>query len=132
MSDPARPGYVLDASALIAYLNRERGGERVAPHLRGAFLSTVNLSEVMVRVVELGHQAQDVPEDVADLQVEIVSFSPEHARLAAELRPATRALGLSLGDRACLALGLERGATVLTADRAWGELGAPHNIEVIR
>lgn len=132
MSDPAGQVYVLDASALIAYLNGERGSERVEPHLQGALLSAVNLSEVIVRVAELGHPAQDVPEDVAALQVEIVPFSPKHALLAAELRPATRPLGLSLGDRACLALGLERGATVLTTDRVWNELTSPHSIEVLR
>lgn len=51
---------------------------------------------------------------------------------AAQLRPQTRRLGLSLGDRACLALGLERGATVLTADQTWQQLSAPHRIKVIR
>lgn len=123
---------VLDTSAVIAFLNAEPGAERVAPHLGGSLLSTVNLCEIIGKYAERGESPPQVEQDILGLELEIVSFSSEHARLAAELRPATRALGLSLGDRACLALGLERGATVLTADRAWSELGAPHNIEVIR
>ncbi len=70
--------------------------------------------------------------DVLTTELEVVEFSPEQALIAAQLRPQTRHLGLSLGDRACLALGLERRASVLTADQAWQQLPEPHHVEVIR
>lgn len=123
---------VLDASALIAYFNQERGHELVEPYLNGAQLCSVNLSEVAARLIERGHRAEDILNDVSALGVEVVAFGAERAIGAAQLKAGTRFLGLSLGDRACIALGLERAATVLTADIAWAGLEAPHQIEVIR
>ena len=123
---------VLDASALIAYLNAEPGQKRVEPHLSGALLSTVNLAEVVARLMERGYRAEELPNDIAALGVEFMPFTEAQALAAAQLRPLTRHLGLSLGDRACLALGLERGATVLTSDQPWQGLAGLHRIEVIR
>ena len=123
---------VLDTSAVIAYLNGEPGGEKVGPHLSGALLSSVNLCEIVSKYADWGEDAERVLSDVEGLEVEIIPFLPLHALLAAQLRSATRHLGLSLGDRACLALGLEHDATVLTADKAWAELQRPHRIEVLR
>ena len=123
---------VLDASALIAYMNSEPGQDYVEPYLDNALLSTVNLAEVATRLMERGHQAETILHDIAELGVLVVPFSETQALETAKLRPQTRYLGLSLGDRACLALGLEYGATVLTADKPWQSLPTPHQIEVIR
>lgn len=123
---------VFDTSAVIAYLLRERGWIAVQGRLAGGLLSTVNLCEIVSKFAERGENPDDVLRDVLALDLAEVSFTAAHALTAARLRPQTRALGLSLGDRACLALGLEQGATVLTADAAWAALPAPHRIEVIR
>lgn len=113
---------VLDASAVIAYLLNEPGSQRVQAVLEGGLLSSVNLCEVVSKFAERGESPQRVLRDVLELDLEVVDFTPQRALLAAQLRPHTRTLGLSLGDRACLALGLERRATVLTADRPWAAL----------
>lgn len=123
---------VLDSSAVIAYLLGESGSERVGIHLAGGWLSSVNLCEIVSKFAERGEDPAQVQADVLDLEVVVVPFSSPQALVAAQLRPQTRRLGLSLGDRACLALGLERQALVLTADQAWQQLSAPHRIEVIR
>ena len=94
-------------------------------------MSTVNFSEVLAKVAERGGDPEQVNGDLAP-QLDLMPFTAVQALAAAQLRPLTRCLGLSLGDRACLALGLERGATVLTADSAWASLPAPHRIEVVR
>jgi len=123
---------VLDASAVMAYLLRESGWEVVRERLEGGLLSTVNLCEVGSKFAERGEEPGTVMRDVLALELVEVPFSTAHALGAAYLRPQTRPLGLSLGDRACLALALEREATVLTADATWAGLPAPHRIEVIR
>jgi ribonuclease VapC len=110
----------------------EPGGEVVAPLLEGALLSTVNLAEVHARMVDLGAQAEHAWSRVLSLHCEICVFTEEQARIAAELRPVTRRFGLSLGDRACLALAIDRQATVYTTDRIWKNLGLGINVEVIR
>ena len=116
MSEP-----VLDASAILALLNRELGQEKVAAVLPTAVIGTVNLTEVISKLCERGVPPDAAMEAVQCLGVEIVSHSPGHALRAGELRPLTKAFGLSLGDRACLALGRERRATVITAERHWDE-----------
>lgn len=131
MTGPGRL-WVLDTSAVIAFMLRERGWEAVQPRLAGGLLSAVNLCEIVSKFAERGEVPEGILRDVLDLNLVEVPFTAAHALSAARLRPQTRALGLSLGDRACLALALERKATVLTADIAWGALPAPHTIEVIR
>ncbi|WP_293910661.1 type II toxin-antitoxin system VapC family toxin [Deinococcus sp.] len=113
---------VLDASAVIAYLLNEPGSQRIQAVLEGGLLSSVNLCEVISKFAERGESSERILSDVLELDLEVVDFTPRHALIAAQLRSHTRSLGLSLGDRACLALGLERSATVLTADRPWAAL----------
>ena len=120
----------LDASALLAFLFAEAGHEQVAGVVDDCCLSTVNLSEVLARFVRDGHDAAAVLEQLAGAGIELVPFLAEDAALAAMLEPATRAAGLSLGDRACLALALSRGIPAMTADRAWARIGAEVEIEV--
>jgi len=124
---------VLDASALLAILNQEPGAEALTPELlRGAAISTVNLAEVHGKLVGRGLRPDDAWEAVLSLIREAVSFTPEHARLAGDLVVQTRPLGLSLGDRACLALGLALKAPVYTADKLWKKVKVGARIHVIR
>jgi ribonuclease VapC len=123
---------VLDASALLAVLLQERGGDKVARYLTSAMISAVNLSEVVATAVERGLMLESVMPGLTRLSLEVIPFDAEQAYLAASLRPATRKLGLSLGDRACLALGLKQGLPVLTADQLWAKADVGVQVEVIR
>lgn len=123
---------VLDASAVLALLFREPGHVQVAAHLGDSCLSAVNLAEVIGRFVRDGHSATDAWQHVASLPIEIVSFTPAQAVVAAALSPRTRPLGLSIADRACLALAITRDLPALTADRAWAELDVGASVVVIR
>jgi ribonuclease VapC len=124
---------VLDASALLAILNREPGAERLTPELLGAAAtSTVNLAEVHGKLVGRGLGPDEAWEATLSPIREAVAFTSEHARLTGDLAAQTRALGLSLGDRACLALGLALKAPVYTADKSWKKLKVSVRIHVIR
>jgi len=123
---------VLDASALLAFLFREEGHETVASLLDGSCMSSVNLSEVISRFVRDGHEAGMVRDRLASLRLEVVPFDDEDAMIAASLLPATRPLGLSLADRACLALALRLGLPAVTADRIWRDLDVDVDIGVVR
>src|SRR5262249_12512902 len=92
-----------------------------------AIISAVNLSEVLVKAVDRGVPLEASRRALEQLRLEVVPFDAEYAHLAASLRDATRSLGLSLGDRACLALGLRLGLTVLTADGNWPNLALGAN-----
>jgi PIN domain nuclease of toxin-antitoxin system len=123
---------VLDASALLAFLFSEAGHERVAAHLDRSCISAVNLSEVIGRFARDGHDTREVLQRINQSSIKTVPFLAEDAALAAALVPATLPLGLSLGDRACLALAASRKAPAWTADRAWARLDIGVSIEVIR
>ena len=122
----------LDASAFLAFLFREKGSDRVGPHVDDSCLSAVNLSEVIGRFVRDGHDHREVLNRILATSIEIVPFDASDAALAASLIPATRPLGLSLGDRACLALAIKRGIPALTADQTWARLSLDVEIEVVR
>jgi ribonuclease VapC len=124
---------VLDASALLAILNQEPGAEKLTPELlSAATTSTVNLAEVHSKLVSRGLRPDDAWEAALSPIREVVPFTTEHARLAGDLVAKTRAIGLSLGDRACLALGLALKAHVYTADRSWNKVRVGARIHVIR
>lgn len=122
----------LDASALLALLFAEPGHQEVEAVYGECCLSAVNLSEVVGRFVRDGHNPKQVFDALVASGLEIVPCLGEDAVLAAGLCAATRAAGLSLGDRACLALALARGIPVLTADRAWRGLDLPVSVRLIR
>jgi len=124
---------VLDASALLAVLNQEPGSEKLTPELlSAAATSTVNLAEVHGKLVSQGLSPDDAWEATRSSVGDAVLFTAEHARLAGGLVAITRRLGLSLGDRACLALGLDPKLPVYTADKSWKKLKAGVLIQVIR
>ena len=123
---------VLDASALLAVLRDEPGAERVGARLEGASIGAVNLSEVVAKLIEDGVPEREIRRAIGRLELDVHPFDLEHAYAAGVLRPATRPLGLSFGDRACLALAQSLGAMTLTADRSWARLDVGVAIEVIR
>ena len=126
---------MVDASAVLAYLQNEPGSSRVGPCLDRAVMSSVNLCEVIQKAKQRGAEIAGFDEDLIELGIRIEPFSVQHALIAADLWQTiqtTRASGLSLADRACLALAVEQNAPVLTADRAWGEITLPAVVEVIR
>ena len=122
---------VLDASALLALLQDEPGAERVLESLPGALISSVNFSEVVAKLAELGMPETDIRLALT-LGLEVAPFDEALAVAAGTLRPATRSAGLSLGDRACLALARARSLPALTTDRAWQDLDVDAAVEVIR
>ena len=122
----------LDASALLAFLFREAGCDRAAAEIDGSCMTTVNLCEVLGRFARDGHAAPLVLARLGALGIEWVPFDESLAALAAGLVPATRRLGLSLGDRACLALGMSRGVPVVTTDANWGTLDVGVEIRCVR
>ena len=129
---------VLDASALLAYLFDESGAEVVESAINGgASISLVNWAEVLTKYSEQGGDPQDVPADLRSRRIlgrrlRLVPMLRQDAMSIAQLRPLTRAWGLSLGDRACLALGLRLQLPVLTAERNWPQLDLGVRVQVIR
>lgn len=128
----------MDASALIAYLRKEPGGERVAEAMAdGLVMSSVNLSEVLSKLAEAGAQPDQALEAMVERgivggTVTIDDFTQADALSVARLRPLTRHVGLSLGDRACFALAGRLGLSALTADRTWIDLDIGVVVELIR
>jgi ribonuclease VapC len=124
---------VLDASALLALLNGESGSEQVAGVIvDGAAISAVNLAEVVTKLSEIGMPEVLIHEVLDSLGLEIVDFDFEQAYQVGLLRPLTRHVGLSLGDRACLALAKQLGLPALTTDRIWERLAVDVTVQVIR
>jgi ribonuclease VapC len=124
--------YVLDASAVLCLLQEEKGAERVAEALPAATIGAVNYSEVVGKLVETGIDEATVDGLIDNLQLKVIPFDRTQARVAGSLRAATRKLGLSLGDRACLALAAAEGATALTCERIWTKFEAPCRVEALR
>lgn len=127
-----RVAFVLDASALLAFLQEEPGWEFVEQVLAHSVMSAVNWTEVLQRHRSRGIPSGSLLSELMAFGFAVIDFSAHDAAIAADLFQPTRNLGLSLGDRACLALGISLGYTVLTADRVWKELSLPVKIDVIR
>jgi PIN domain nuclease of toxin-antitoxin system len=123
---------VLDASALIAFLLKEPGAEKVGAVLTRSCISAVNLAETFSKLVEYGKPLDGVAFQVERLQIPVVSFDAEQAKILGSLWKASRVAGLSLGDRACLALGLKGHMPVLTTDRSWTKADVGVEVQVIR
>lgn len=129
---------VLDASACLAYLQREAGAEVVAEFLiHGAYISAVNLAEVLSKLAEWGQDPEEAYIEMMNRgllggMLEATRLLPEGCAAIARLHPMSKDLGLSLGDRACLALGVRLGLPVLTADREWRKLALNVEVRVVR
>lgn len=123
---------VLDASALLSFLQDEPGNNQVEAVLPEAVICSVNWSEVVQKTVAAGIDVNGMREDLEALGLKILPFSAEEAELAGRLWQQTKQAGLSLGDRACLSVGLRLEAPVLTADRIWTTLNLPITVHSIR
>jgi PIN domain nuclease of toxin-antitoxin system len=113
---------IFDASALLALLRGEPGGKAAHRHLAAAAISAVNLGEVLAVLIRKGMPPEAAQEAVEDLELEVVPFDRDQAYRTARLAPVTAARGLSLGDRACLALAQARGQPALTAEQEWDQI----------
>jgi len=123
---------VLDASALLALLHSEPGGEVVEDLLSAAVISSVNWSEVVQKALERKAYQQGMRQEAESLGLVILPFTSEQAERTAHLRQQTRHLGLSLGDRACLALAAELRLPAVTTDRVWKDLEVGVEIRTVR
>jgi ribonuclease VapC len=123
---------VLDASAVLAYLNREPGFEAVGEWLTSAdcLLLATNHAEVLTRLVDHGVPLNDAATAVTTLDVDVISLDAELAHSCAALRVLTRPFGLSLVDRSCLALTQRERCPVLTADRAWLQVAGSLQLDI--
>jgi PIN domain nuclease of toxin-antitoxin system len=110
---------VLDASALIAFLRKEPGAEKVATILTCSCISAVNLAETYGKLVEYGKPLDAIAHEVERLQIPVIAFDVEQAHIAASLWKKTRPVGMSLGDRACLSLAMKIGAPAFTTEGEW-------------
>ena len=131
-------GSVLDASALLAYPQGEPGSQTVQAALAaGAIINIVNYAEVLTRLGDAGEEPALAHRHLQEQGLiggllQVVALTEDDAVAIARLRPATRAQGLSLGDRACLATGLRLGLPVVTADRSWAALSVGVAVHLIR
>ena len=123
---------VLDASALLAVLNGEPGGEHVVPVLFEASVSTVNLAEVVTKMIQAGAVESQIRQRISGVGLTVVPFDQNLAYQTGLLTPQTRRYGLSLGDRACLALGKQTSLPVYTAERIWARVDVGVTVVLIR
>ncbi len=113
---------VLDASALLALIQNERGADVIKPLLKKSVMSTINVAEVLTALQRIEIQPKDAIVSICGMIRELIPFDVEQAQCAAELQSYVRHKGLSLGNRACIALGQKLQVPVYTADKIWGEL----------
>jgi len=130
---PSVSDHVFDASAILALVLAEEGAAQVGRNLsESGRISAVNLAEVVTRLIDLGYSDRDVDDSLDGLHLEVISFDSDLAYAAARLRRRTRVRGLSLGDRACLALARAMDAAAITADRSWAELDLGIDVVSVR
>lgn len=122
---------VLDASAVLAYLQNETGKDKVEAILESSIISRVNVAEVLTKLVEKGLSIAEAKAAFDSLDLTVIEFDEDQSLKASELRPLTKHLGLSLGDRCCLALAILKDLPAVTADKNWANLTLCE-IEVIR
>jgi PIN domain nuclease of toxin-antitoxin system len=123
---------VFDASVVLAAVLREPGHEAILRQEGALLISAVNLAEARSRMVDKGYEREAIDQSISLFNLSVIPFDEEQATVTSELRRSTRAAGLSLGDRACIALAMTKGARVMTADRIWERASLPVEIELIR
>ena len=121
----------LDASAVLAYLFGETGADKVEFLFANSIISRINATEVLTKLVQDGLNVDEAKETFDKINLEVAEFDENQSLKAPELRPLTKHLGLSLGDRCCLALAITENLTAVTADKIWAGLNVC-KIEVIR
>lgn len=124
--------FVLDSSVVLAILLNESGADNALRYLQKGQCCSVNVTEVVARLIDKGRTAEEAVADFFDTGIGVDGFGPDLAVLAGRLRAVTKHKGLSLGDRACLALAIRERATAVTADRDWADLDVGCKIELIR
>ncbi|MDY8110946.1 type II toxin-antitoxin system VapC family toxin [Fulvimarina sp. 2208YS6-2-32] len=125
------PSCVVDTSAVFVDLNEETGAAEARRWLRDAAISAINLQEVVSKSVDKGVPAEAVPRLVEALRLDVRALDAELAMEAGLMRSATVHLGLSHGDRACLALARQLDVPAVTADRAWKDVEAELGVKVV-
>jgi len=123
---------VLDSSAFLAHLNEEVGGAAVGALFSRSMICAVNACEVAAKIVIAGRSVEDAKFILLSTGVEIVDFDVDLALAAGGMIAETKSHGLSLGDRACLALAARENLPALTADRAWKGVDVGVEIQFIR
>ena len=125
---------VLDTSAVLAWLFQENGADQVLPVLEAGsgIISSVNYAELVGKLFDQGMPVEIIRETLFDLELEVVDYDTAQAFETGVLRTVSKAFGLSLGDRACLALAIAQKLPVLTADRVWLNVPVPTEVRVIR
>jgi len=113
---------VLDASCLLALIKNERGAEIVEQLLGNIIMSSINVSEVATVLLDSEMTEEECKSSIEPFIDSIIPFCENQAFVAASLKKHTKKLGLSLGDRACIALGIKTGFKVYTADKIWKNL----------
>ena len=122
---------ILDASALLAMLRDEPGGDKVAEALNGSRMCVVNLAEVTSHFVHNDMPPEEVDTMLHPLPIALVDADAELARVAGHLRAVTSKAGLSLGDRFCLALALREGLPAWTADKKWASVAKESGVDLV-
>lgn len=127
-----RARIVLDASAVIAVVRLERGSDLVADEIGRSVISAVNFSEVVTSLGNQGMPLHRAIEAIRLLHLEVVPYDEQQALVTASFRDVSKPFGLSLGDRACLALGRLLSFPVMTADTIWAKVDVGVDVRVIR
>lgn len=125
------PVCVVDSSTVFVDLNDEAGAPEARRWLRDAAVSALNLQEVASKAIDKGVPSEMVPLLVERLRLVVHPLDGELAIVAGLMRVATKAYGLSHGDRACLALARRLGLPAVTADRIWLEVADVLGVEVV-
>ena len=124
---------VLDASILLAILLVEQRALNLPPAVfDNAVVSTVSLTETQSKLVRSGYDPEAAWQDTLSIVSDRRPHTEDQARIAGTLIRETKPIGLSLGDRCCLALGITLRAPVYTTDSAWEKLNLGIPIHIIR
>jgi PIN domain nuclease of toxin-antitoxin system len=124
--------YILDASAVLALINKEVGWEKVYDVFSDSYFCSVNLSEVVAKLVDINLPEAEITKIIKHLNLKLISFNYSIALRAGLLKSITKTKGLSLGDRACIATAIVKKLPILTADKIWKEIPLPVEIILIR
>lgn len=125
--------FILDASAILAFLQEEPGGEHVEACLKqpaSCWVTAANQAEIIAKALDRGVLEAPLKTILDNLAYQVIAHPPEDGERAGYLRLATRKAGLSLGDRLCLAAAMRLKATVITADRPWLALAETLQLDI--